>query len=75
MLGGAANPEFNAAGDALPEMERYRRFFLSLDLDLTRIPTNSGFLRTLFSTFGFVKIPAPALEYSRGDLDWHWIMF
>lgn len=75
MLGGTDNPEFNAAGDALPEMERYRRYFLSFDVDLTRIPTKSGFLRTFFSTFGFVKIPAPALEYSRGDFRWHWLMF
>lgn len=75
MLGGAANPDFNAAGDALPRMERYRRYFLSFDVDLTRIPTNSGFLRTIFSTFGFVKIPAPAVEYSRGDLHWHWLVF
>ena len=75
MLGGAANPDFNNAGDALPEMERYRRYFLSFDVDLTRISTKSKFLRTVFSTFGFVKIPAPAVEFSRGDLYWHWIVF
>ena len=38
--------------------------FLSLDIDLTRLEPRSGVLRTLFSTFGFVKIPFPALEYN-----------
>jgi len=75
MLGGAGNPDMNAAGEALPDLDRYRQYYLSLDVDLSRIPTKSGFLRTLFSTIGFVKIPAPALEYSRGDLHWHWLMF
>ena len=44
--------------------EKYREFYLSLDLDLTKITTKSHFLKTLFSIFNTVKIPAPTLEYS-----------
>ena len=44
--------------------EKYRQFYLSLDLDLTKINTKSHFLKTLFSVLNTVKIPAPALEYS-----------
>lgn len=75
MLGGSYNPAVNAQGLALPEMERYRQYLLSLDVDLTRIRSNSGLLRTLLSTFGFIKVPAPALELSRGGLTWHWLYF
>ncbi|NDP27895.1 MAG: DUF2279 domain-containing protein [Flavobacterium sp.] len=44
--------------------EKYRQFYLSLDLDLTKITTKSHFLKTVFSVLNTVKIPAPTLEYS-----------
>jgi uncharacterized protein YfiM (DUF2279 family) len=75
MLGGSYNPAINDAGRPLPELEPYRQFYLSLDIDLTRIPTKSAFLRTAFDVFGFLKIPAPAVEFSRGEARWHWMHF
>jgi hypothetical protein len=44
--------------------ERFRQFYLSLDVDLTKIDTKSHFLKTFFSVFNTIKIPAPTLEYS-----------
>jgi hypothetical protein len=46
----------------------YRQFYLSFDINLTKIKTKSHFLKSLFSVFNSIKIPAPALEYqqSRG---------
>lgn len=44
--------------------EKYRQFYLSLDMDLTKINTKSHFLKTIFSVLNTVKIPAPTLEYS-----------
>ena len=41
----------------------YRQFYLSLDVDLTKISTKSHFLKTLFSVFNTIKIPAPTLQY------------
>lgn len=41
---------------------RYSQFFLSPDIDFTRIPTKSHFLKTLFQVLNLFKIPAPALE-------------
>jgi len=76
MLGGTSNPEFNSAGDPLPHFERQRQFFLSLDIDLTRIKTRSKVLRTCFELFSFVKIPAPAIELNQsGELRGHWVYF
>jgi hypothetical protein len=46
------------------KLEKYRKFYLSLDLDLTKIDTKSHFLKTIFSVLNSVKIPAPTLEYS-----------
>ncbi len=55
---------------------RYRQYFLSLDIDLSKIKTNSKFVKALCNTFNFIKIPAPALEYnSLGKFKFHPIMF
>jgi hypothetical protein len=47
--------------------ERYRQFYLSLDVDLTKIETKSHFLKTFFSVFNTIKIPAPTFEYSANE--------
>jgi len=47
-----------------PKPERFRQFYLSLDVDLTKIETKSHFLKTIFSVFNTVKIPTPTIEYS-----------
>lgn len=44
--------------------EKYRQFFLSFDVNLAKIDTKSHFLKTIFSVFNTIKIPAPTLEYS-----------
>ena len=67
IIGGLSNPRFGPDGELLPEYERYRQFFLSLDVDLTRLEPRSEVLRALFSVFGFIKIPFPALEYNSLD--------
>ena len=54
----------------------YRQFYLSLDVDLTRIKTRSKLLKTLFFMANTLKIPAPALEINpRSGLRWHWLYF
>ena len=52
-------------------MERYRQYYLSLDVDLTRIKTKSKFLHSLAETFCFIKIPAPAIEFSKQGVKGH----
>ena len=54
----------------------YRQFYLSLDIDFTKINTNSKFLKTLFSAINFIKIPSPTLEYtSRNGFTFHYLHF
>ena len=57
-------------------IESYRQFFASVDVDLTKIKTNSDLLKTLFNVFNFVKIPAPSIEYrSNGEFKFHFLYF
>jgi hypothetical protein len=64
MLGGTENIWTDNNGNTIDrtDVQRYRRFFLSLDVDLTRIPVKSKALRTVFSVINVFKIPAPTLE-------------
>lgn len=78
MLGGTENIWTDESGNTIDrsDLERYRRFFLSVDVDLTKIKTKSKFLRSVFSVVNMVKIPAPALEWdSRGKFVGHWLYF
>jgi hypothetical protein len=64
MTGGDFNPPYINEDGKQVHFERYRQYYLSFDVDLTRIKTRSRFLRTVFYSVGFIKIPAPALEFS-----------
>ncbi len=56
--------------------ERTRQYFISPDIDLTRIETRSKVLRTAFFILNAVKIPAPAIEFrSNGKVIGHLIYF
>ena len=56
------------------EYPRYRQFYLSLDVDFTRIPTRRPWLRSVFAAINFLKVPAPSLEINTlGQARWHWL--
>jgi hypothetical protein len=58
------------------EIPRIRRFYLSPDIDLTKIKTKSKFFRSVFFILNMVKIPAPAIEYNTsGKLKFHALLF
>ena len=63
-------------GQPVPEFTRYRKFFLSVDVDLTRIPVRSKVVKGIFTVLSFIKIPAPALEYNTlGKFKFHYFYF
>nr|WP_295921083.1 DUF2279 domain-containing protein [uncultured Dyadobacter sp.] len=47
----------------------YRQYYLSVDIDLTKIKTKNKFVRTLGFLANSLKIPAPALQFSRKGVD------
>ncbi|CAG5068315.1 hypothetical protein DYBT9623_01045 [Dyadobacter sp. CECT 9623] len=46
----------------------YRQYYLSVDIDLTKIKTKNKFVRTIGFLANSLKIPAPALQFSRNGV-------
>jgi uncharacterized protein YfiM (DUF2279 family) len=61
--------EFN--GFNLP----FRQYYLSFDLDPSVIHTRSKVVKTLLFFADMIRIPSPALEYSKGSFRFHPIYF
>lgn len=63
MLGGFENKWEDLSGNAITryDIARTREFYLSPDIDFTKIKTGSKFLRTTFTFLNAFKCPAPAL--------------
>lgn len=68
--------EEDCIGTAYEFPKRYRQYYFSLDVDLTKIKTKSPLLKSLFSLFNVIKVPFPALEYNKVE-EWkaHWVYF
>ena len=75
MLGATSNPP-EYMEEPLPYFERYSQYYLSLDIDPTKIKTNNETVKWLLNLVGFIKLPFPALEFNRVDkVRWHWMYF
>lgn len=60
----------------IPTFNRTRQYYLSLDVDLSRIHTKSEFLKMLLDIVSVVKIPFPTLEYnSENGISFHPLHF
>ena len=46
------------------DQNRIRQWYLILDVDLTKIKTNSHLLRSLFDVFNVLKVPFPTVEFN-----------
>jgi hypothetical protein len=68
MYGGRSNKWTDKEGVThdYTDIRRARKFYLSPDVDLTRIPTRSKVLRKVFFVLNMVKVPAPALSVATG---------
>ncbi len=78
MLGGYENTWTTTSGVTInrSDIPRYQRFYLSADIDLTRIKTKNKTLKTVFSLVNVLKIPAPTLEWNeQGKLAFHPFFF
>ena len=54
---------------------RKRQYLASFDIDLNRIRTNSKVINSVLHTFGFLKFPAPTLQYRNGNIYLHAIYY
>jgi hypothetical protein len=57
------------------DIKRQRQWYLSPDIDFTKIKTNKKGVRTLLSVLNMVKLPAPTIELSQGKLKGHFLYF
>ncbi|HSU52365.1 MAG TPA: DUF2279 domain-containing protein [Segetibacter sp.] len=58
------------------DIARYRQYYISPDIDLTKIRTRSKFLKVALGALNALKFPLPSLEYnSKGQLAFHIIHF
>ncbi|KAF0131299.1 MAG: hypothetical protein FD155_963 [Bacteroidetes bacterium] len=74
MFGGYSNEWFDEEGvfHDRKDVVRYRKLYLSLDVDFHRIPTRSRYLRLLFDALNIIKVPSPAIEFNtKGQVLFH----
>jgi hypothetical protein len=58
------------------DIPRLRQYYLSMDIDFSKIPTRSPALKTFLEIINIVKVPFPALELrSDGKIRWNWLAF
>jgi hypothetical protein len=76
LFGGFAN-EWEGSEGAVFRLDpvqypRYQQFYLSFDVDLTRIRTKSRVLKLVLGTLNWIKIPSPTLEVNTlGQVKFH----
>lgn len=54
---------------------RHRQIYLSFDVNLTKIKTNSPLLRSIFGVFNMIKIPLPTIEFSKKGSVFHLLYY
>lgn len=71
--GGEGLPESlkNTDNPLLTSISPYRQFYLSLDVNLSNLSTNSALLKSIFNIFNMIKIPFPTLEFNKNGAVFH----
>lgn len=59
----------------LTNNERARQFYLSFDLNLSKIETKSRVLRSILDVFNVIKMPFPAIEFSKNTCVFHLLYY
>jgi uncharacterized protein YfiM (DUF2279 family) len=64
------------AGITIPETDRYRQYLISMDIDWTKIETNSKLIKMILKGLTFFKLPFPTVEYnSLGTVKGYWLYY
>ncbi len=77
MVGGMANSWTDKDGTIhnYSYIPRTRHYYLSPDVDFSKIKTNSKLLRGVFFALNMIKVPAPTLEFSKGKFRFRALYF
>ena len=71
MVTGNIDADWCLTNPICDDLTRYRQFYLSFDADLSKITYKRKFFKLLFGSFGFLKFPAPTLEFSKNGIKGH----
>ena len=78
LFGGFENKATDKAGNITfnrPDIKRFRQWYLSPDIDFTRIKTNKKAVRVLLDALNIIKVPAPVIELSNGKVKGRFLSF
>jgi uncharacterized protein YfiM (DUF2279 family) len=57
------------------DIDRYRQWYIAPDIDLTKIKTNSKFLKSALYLLNVFKFPTPSIGFSKKGVEWNWLHF
>ena len=70
---------YGASGMTSPNFDntqnRNKHYYMSFDIDLNRINVKNKFLKSILTTFGFIKFPMPTIELSNKTFLFHPVFF
>lgn len=61
------------------DIQRLHKFYLSMDLDWTKLPVKKHWAKGLMKVLNIIKLPFPAIEFNDNKngskVAWHWLKF
>lgn len=78
MYGGFENKWTDKNGNLIDrtDVKRYRKFFISIDADLTKVKTTNKYVKVVLHALNIIKLPFPAIEFNTlGQVVFHPIHF
>ena len=57
------------------EFKRQRQYYMSIDIDLSKIKTRYKFVNAILNSINILKIPAPTLEFQHGRTKFYYLYF
>lgn len=76
MLRGTYHDQINDQNPFIRNFQRSRQYYLSFDVDLTKIKTKNKFVNTFCTAIAMVKIPSPTVEFhERQGFKFHFLYF
>ncbi len=75
MISGTTDANFCINNPICVDYKRFRQFYFSLDADLTKVNWKRKLFKTIFGTFGWIKFPAPTIEFSKSGVDFNLFYF
>ena len=55
--------------------ESYRQYFVGIDVDLSHIHSRSKLINAVLFVADMIKLPAPAIEFNKKGINYHWLYF